>query len=72
MIEILRTVVNFLISLFSGELPFVYYVWIITLFLIQITQSTLNYKLFNKKDNFSTYILEGLLSFLLFYCLEEY
>ncbi|HHT7075492.1 TPA: DUF5823 family protein, partial [Bacillus cereus] len=46
MIEILRTVVNFLISLFSGELPFVYYVWIITLFLIQIIQSTLNYKLF--------------------------
>ncbi len=66
MIEILRTVVNFLISLFSGELPFVYYVWIITLFLIQITQSTLNYKLFNKKDNFSTYILEGLLSFYYF------
>ena len=44
-----------------GELPIVYYVWIISLFLIQITQSTLNYKLFNKKDNFSTYILEGLL-----------
>ncbi|MED2173868.1 hypothetical protein P4V88_18185, partial [Bacillus thuringiensis] len=65
MIEILRTVVNFLISLFSGELPFVYYVWIITLFLIQITQSTLNYKLFNKKDNFSTYILEGLLAFII-------
>ncbi|MEM5660487.1 DUF5823 family protein [Bacillus cereus] len=65
MIEILRTVVNFLISLFSGELPFVYYVWIITLFLIQITQSTLNYKLFNKKGNFSTYISEGLLAFII-------
>ncbi|MDA3655545.1 DUF5823 family protein, partial [Bacillus cereus] len=65
MIEILRTVVNFLISLFSGELPFVYYVWIITLFLIQITQSTLNYKLFNKKNNFSTYISEGLLAFII-------
>ncbi|MGE0991641.1 DUF5823 family protein, partial [Bacillus sp. Gnz1/2] len=48
MIEILRTVINFLISLFSGELPIVYYVWIITLFLIQITQSTLNYKLDRK------------------------
>ena len=33
--------------------------------LIQITQSTLNYKLFNKKDNFSTYILEGLLAFII-------
>ncbi|MED2790976.1 DUF5823 family protein [Bacillus wiedmannii] len=65
MIEILRTVINFLISLFSGELPIVYYVWIITLFLIQITQSTLNYKLFNKKDNFSTYISEGLLAFII-------
>ena len=65
MIEILRTVLNFLISLFSGELPIVYYVWIISLFLIQITQSTLNYKLFNKKDNFSTYILEGLLAFII-------
>ncbi|MGH0424402.1 MULTISPECIES: DUF5823 family protein [Bacillus] len=65
MIEILRTVINFLISLFSGELPIVYYVWIITIFLIQITQSTLNYKLFNKKDNFSTYISEGLLAFII-------
>ncbi|MGR5970443.1 DUF5823 family protein [Bacillus paranthracis] len=65
MIEILRTLLNFLISLFSGELPIVYYVWIISLFLIQITQSTLNYKLFNKKDNFSTYILEGLLAFII-------
>ncbi|HHT7081618.1 TPA: DUF5823 family protein [Bacillus cereus] len=65
MIEILRTILNFLISLFSGELPIVYYVWIITLFLIQITQSTLNYKLFNKKDNFSAYISEGLLSFII-------
>lgn len=65
MIEILRTVVNFLISLFSGELPFVYYVWIITLFLIQITQSTLNYKLFDKKNNLSTYISEGLLAFII-------
>ncbi|TPV44803.1 DUF5823 family protein [Bacillus dicomae] len=64
MIEILRTVINFLISLFSGELPIVYYVWIITLFLIQITQSTLNYKLFNKKNNFSTYMSEGLLAFI--------
>ena len=26
MIEILRTVINFLIALFSGELPIVYYV----------------------------------------------
>ncbi|SCB00426.1 Protein of unknown function [Bacillus mycoides] len=34
MIEILKTVINFLIALFSGELPIVYYVWIITLFLI--------------------------------------
>ncbi|MDA1526721.1 DUF5823 family protein, partial [Bacillus cereus] len=65
MIEILRTVINFLISLFSGELPIVYYVWIISLFLIQITQSTLNYKLFNKKDNFSAYISEGLLAFII-------
>ena len=65
MIEILRTLLNFLISLFSGELPIVYYVWIISLFLIQITQSTLNYKLFNKKDNFSTYISEGLLAFII-------
>ncbi|HDR3648714.1 TPA: hypothetical protein QCO08_005827 [Bacillus anthracis] len=65
MIEILRTILNFLISLFSGELPIVYYVWIISLFLIQITQSTLNYKLFNKKDNFSTYISEGLLAFII-------
>ena len=65
MIEILRTLLNFLISLFSGELPIVYYVWIISLFLIQITQSTLNYKLFHKKDNFSTYILEGLLAFII-------
>lgn len=65
MIEILRTLLNFLISLFSGELPIVYYVWIISLFLIQITQSTLNYKLFNKKANFSTYISEGLLAFII-------
>ncbi|MFJ8524295.1 DUF5823 family protein [Bacillus cereus] len=65
MIEILRTVINFLIALFSGELPIVYYVWIIILFLIQIIQSTLNYKLFNKKDNFSTYISEGLLAFII-------
>ncbi|MBS9802204.1 DUF5823 family protein [Bacillus toyonensis] len=65
MIEILRTVLNFLISLFSGELPIVYYVWIISLFLIQITQSTLKYKLFNKKDNFSTYMSEGLLAFII-------
>ncbi|ABK86371.1 TPA: DUF5823 family protein [Bacillus cereus] len=65
MIEILRTIVNFLISLFSGELPIVYYVWIITLFLIQITQSILNYKLFNKKDNFNIYISEGSLAFII-------
>ena len=65
MIEILRTVINFLIALFSGELPIVYYVWIITLFLIQIGQSTLNYKLFNKKNNFSTYTSEGLLAFII-------
>ncbi|AOY16783.1 hypothetical protein BGI23_16560 [Bacillus sp. ABP14] len=65
MIEILRTVINFLISLFSGELPIVYYVWIISLFLIQIIQSTLNHNFFNKKDNFSTYISEGLLAFII-------
>ncbi len=35
------------------------------LFLIQISQSTLNYKLFNKKDNFSTYTSEGLLAFII-------
>ncbi|EJS77137.1 hypothetical protein CN425_13885 [Bacillus cereus] len=63
MIEILRTILNFLISLFSGELPFVYYVWIIALFIIQIIQTTLIHKLFKKKDNFSTYMLEGLLAF---------
>ena len=65
MIEILRTVINFLISLFSGELPIVYYVWIIALFIMQIIQATLSYKLFKKKDNFSTYISEGLLAFII-------
>ncbi|MGG0132989.1 DUF5823 family protein [Bacillus tropicus] len=65
MIEILRTVINFLISLFSGELPIVYYVWIIALFIMQIIQATLSYKLFKKKNNFSTYISEGLLAFII-------
>ena len=65
MTEILRTVINFLISLFSGELPIVYYVWIIALFIMQIIQATLSYKLFKKKDNFSTYISEGLLAFII-------
>ncbi len=63
MIEILRTVINFLISLFSGELPIVYYVWIIALFVIQMIQATLSYKFFKKKDNFSTYISTELLAF---------
>ena len=71
MIEILRTLLNFLISLFSGELPIVYYVWIISLFLIQITQSTLNYKLFTRKI-ISALIYWKDYSLLLFYCLEEY
>ena len=38
--------------------------WIITLFLIQITQSILNYA-FNKKDNFNIYISEGSLAFII-------
>ena len=71
MIEILRTLLNFLISLFSGELPIVYYVWIISLFLIQITQSTLNYKLLTRKI-ISALIYWKDYSLLLFYCLEEY
>ena len=33
--------------------------------LIQITQSILNYKLFNKKDNFNIYISEGSLAFII-------
>ena len=69
MIEILRTLLNFLISLFSGELPIVYYVWIISLFLIQITQSTLNYKLLTRKT-ISALIYWKDYSLLLFYCLE--
>ena len=65
MIEILRTILNFLISLFSGELPIVYYVWIIALFVIQMIQATLSYKFFKKKDNFSTYISTELLAFII-------
>ncbi|PGM91515.1 DUF5823 family protein [Bacillus cereus] len=65
MIEILRTLVNFLISLFSGELPGIYYIWIIALLIVQIIQSTLNYNLFNKKEKFSKYTMEGLLAFLI-------
>ncbi|MCU5718575.1 DUF5823 family protein, partial [Bacillus cereus] len=65
MIEILRTILNFLISLFSGELPIVYYVWIIALFVIQMIQATLSYKFFKKIDNFSAYISEGLLAFII-------
>ncbi|PFJ19196.1 hypothetical protein COD67_19795 [Bacillus cereus] len=65
MIEILRTLVNFLISLFSGELPGIYYMWIITLLIVQILQSTLNYHFFNKKGKFSNYTMEGLLTFLI-------
>ncbi|MDF9558561.1 DUF5823 family protein [Bacillus tropicus] len=65
MIEILRTVINFLISLFSGELPFVYYVWIIALFIMQTIQAALSYKLFKKKDNFSTYMSTELLAFII-------
>ncbi|TKH08974.1 hypothetical protein FC697_27610, partial [Bacillus wiedmannii] len=65
MIEILRTVINFLIALFSGELPIVYYVWIIALFIIQIIQATLSYKLFKKKVNFSTYMSTELLAFII-------
>ena len=49
MIEILRTILNFLISLFSGELPIVYYVWIIALFVIQMIQATLSYKFFKER-----------------------
>ncbi|MGN4759582.1 DUF5823 family protein [Bacillus cereus group sp. MYBK227-2] len=65
MIEILRTLVNFLIALFSGELPGIYYIWIIALLIVQIIQSTLNYNLFNKKEEFSKYTMEGLLAFLI-------
>ncbi|PDZ70011.1 hypothetical protein CON30_00810 [Bacillus cereus] len=65
MIEILKTVINFLIALFSGELPIVYYVWIIALFIMQIIQATLSYKLFKKKVNFSTYMSTELLAFII-------
>lgn len=65
MIEILKTILNFLISLFSGELPIVYYVWIIALFVIQMIQATLSYKFFKKKDTFSTYISTELLAFII-------
>ncbi|MFT0599710.1 DUF5823 family protein [Bacillus cereus] len=65
MIEILRTILNFLISLFSGGLPIVYYVWIIALFVIQMIQATLSYKFFKKRDNFSTYISTELFAFII-------
>lgn len=65
MIEILRTLVNFLIALFAGDLPGIYYMWIIALLIVHIIQSTLNYNLFNKKENFTNYTMEGLLVFLI-------
>lgn len=65
MIEILRTSVNFLISLFSGDLPSIYYMWIMALLVVHIIQSILNYKLFKKKENFSNYMAEGLFAFIL-------
>lgn len=64
LLEILRTVLNFLISLFSGELPHSYYFWLAILLLVQIVQSIFNYKIFKKDENFKAYIGEGLLLFI--------
>ena len=64
MIEILRTILNFLISILRRITNCILYMDY--RFICHSNDpATLSYKFFKKKDNFSAYISEGLLAFII-------
>ncbi|AIQ44777.1 hypothetical protein R70723_01805 [Paenibacillus sp. FSL R7-0273] len=57
--EILRVIVNFLIELFSGELPALYYTWIVLLTAGYALQMTLIYPFSKQDKSYIGYLAEG-------------
>ncbi|WP_150275396.1 DUF5823 family protein [Paenibacillus tepidiphilus] len=62
-IETVRTVVNYLIDLLSGDLPALYYRWIVLLLAVQIIQLTVTYRYFKTGKGFAVYFAEGTAGF---------
>lgn len=62
-IEMMKVTVNFLIDLLSGNLPVLYYQWMVLLLMVHILQVTASYRLSRPAKSYAGHFMENMAAF---------